>query len=125
MFQRTGATLIKDENCPNFNPKAPPFPHFAKLTWLEADGSLTITYGCRKSYAQFTTFQALAHYYGRKFNGKTGKRQVAKPQPTPADLFSDMLKQYIDELEQWKTRARVAEAQLNNLRKALQGIKQS
>jgi len=125
MFQRTGATLIKDENAPNFNPKAPPFPHFAKLTWLEADGSIITTYGCRKSFAQFTTFQGLAHYYGRKYNGKTGKRQAVKPKPTPADLFSDVLKQYYEELEHWKTRARVAELQLGNLRKALQGIKQS
>lgn len=125
MFQRTGATLIKDENAPNFNPKAPPFPHFAKLTWLESDGSIVITYGCRKSYAQFHTFQGLAHYYGRKYNGKTGKRGVAKPKPTPANLFSDVLKQYYEELEMWKSRARVAEAQLSNLRKALQGIEQS
>lgn len=134
MFVRTGATLLIERDCPNPNPRVRPFKQMAELTWLEPNGTTIVTYGCRRTFAQFSNRTALLKYVGKTFNGKDGKwknrkktanRATRKLNPiTKADRdFAEGVARIITEqsreLAEWKARARKAEAKLETLLKAI------
>lgn len=145
MFVRTGATLLAERDCPNPNPKGSPYKNMAELTWRNSDGSITISYGCRRTFAQFPNKPALFKYIGKTFNGKGSglpysvkKRRPAKRTHATSRVMAhkqvnltgnpdidflngigEIINGYSRELAEWKARARKAEAQLETLRKAL------
>ena len=134
MFQRTGATLLIERDCPNPNPRVRPFKQMAELTWLESDGSTIVTYGCRRTFAQFPNRTALLKYVGKTFNGKDGtwKRRKKTTNRATRTMRSNADREFAEgvariiteqsrELAEWKERARKAEAKLATLLKAIKG----
>ena len=127
MFQRTNSRLLVEKDLPNPNPKAGNYKHMAILTWLDENGELITTYGCRRTFAQFPTRQALFHYIGREINGKDGKhrkRTKIKNAKANANAIANVQKQLDDltaEVELWKRRARKAERALDSFRSLLKG----
>jgi hypothetical protein len=122
MFQRTNARLLTEHDLPNPNPKASPYKNMAVLTWLDDDGTITTTYGCRRTYAQFTQKQALFHYVGRVINGKTGKHSKrTKKQFNALESIQREIDGLKAEVEAWKKRARKAERDLDKFRALLKG----
>lgn len=123
MFQRTNARLLTEQALPNPNPKYAPYKNMAVLTWLDNDGTITTTYGCRRSFAQFSTRAGLFHYIGRTFNGKTGKhtKQLKKKQLSALESVQREIDELKEEVEAWKKRARKAERDLDKFRALLKG----
>lgn len=94
----------------------------AILTWLDDNGDITTTYGCRRTYAQFPTKQALYHYIGREINGKDGKHRKGTKKSRNANAIVSVQKQIDDlkaEVELWKRRARKSERDLQKFRNLL------
>lgn len=121
MFQRTNARLLTEHDLPSPNPKASAIKTMAVLTWLNDDGTITTTYGCRRTYAQFPVKSALFHYIGRTFNGKDGKhrKQLKKKQINALESVQREIDSLKEEVELWKKRARKAERDLETFRNIL------
>ena len=122
MFQRTNARLLTEQLLPNPNPNYSPYKNMSVLTWLDPDGSIVTTYGCRRSFAQFSTRSALFHYVGRTFNGKTGKHvKRTKAKVNALEAVQNEIESLKSEVEAWKKRARKAERDLAKFRALLKG----
>ena len=91
----------------------------ALLTWLDDDGQIVTTYGCRRTYAQFPNRQALMHYVGRVINGKTGKRKAKTNNKNAIASVQKQIDDLTAEVELWKKRARKAERALEVFRNLL------
>lgn len=118
MFQRTNSRLILDRDLPNPNPKInAPFKNMAELTWLDNDGSTHVTYGCRRSFAQFPNKSALFHYVGKTFNGNSSKRKAKAM--TPFEKIERELNALKEELASEKQARRKAERALEAFRALL------
>lgn len=123
MFQRTNSRLLTEQDLPSPNPKASPIKSMAVLTWLDNDGTITTTYGCRRTFAQFPVKSALFHYVGRVINGKSGKhaKQLTKKQVSALESVQREIDELKSEVEAWKKRARKAERDLDKFRALLKG----
>ena len=122
MFTKTNSRLLRDEDLPSPNPKGSPFKNMALLTWLNEDGTISTTYGCRRTFAQFDSAQSLFRHIGRVFNGNDGKHKSKAPKPKTNPL--EAVQQEIDslkaEVEMWKARARKSERAMETFRKMFQ-----
>jgi hypothetical protein len=94
----------------------------AVLTWLDDNGTISTTYGCRRTFAQFDTAQSLFRHIGRTFNGKDGKHKpkVATPKVSPIEAIQQEITSLQAEVEMWKARARKAERAMETFRKMFQ-----
>ena len=122
VFTKTNSRLLRDEDLPSPNPKGSPFRNMAVLTWLNEDGTISTTYGCRRTFAQFDTAQSLFRHIGRTFNGKDGKHKpkVATPKVSPIEAIQQEIDSLKSEVEMWKARARKAERAMETFRKMFQ-----
>jgi len=122
VFTRNNSRLLRDEDLPSPNPKGSPFRNMAVLTWLNEDGTISTTYGCRRTFAQFESAQSLFRHIGRVFNGKDGKHKpkVATPKVSPIEAIQQEIDSLKAEVEMWKARARKAERAMETFRKMFQ-----
>lgn len=126
MFQRTNSRLILEVDLPNPNPKiATPFKNMAVLTWLDNDGSTHITYGCRRSFAQFDNRQALFFYVSRTFNNPNPKHKKHRKNTSSIEKIEREIAKLKEELEAQKARARKAERTLADYQKKFRALLES
>lgn len=110
MFQRPNAVLVTDEAVPSIN-KGHFFTNQSKLTWLEENNQVIVTYGCKVCFAQFNTSQAVGIHIGKIHNKTTVTNTSSNPIRAIENIIADR--------DYWKKRALKLERQLRALGKAL------